>query len=80
MAATEAAILNALRVNEALWLGRDPVGLMTKEVAEQAKLPLVRAQTILNDIADRGLVHRSTFFWFSGRDQQGSNWPSERDL
>jgi DNA-binding IclR family transcriptional regulator len=74
----EAAILNALRANEALWLGRDPVGLMTKEVAEQAKLPLSRAQTLLNDMADRGLVHRSTFFWFSAHHQL-SQGASERN-
>jgi DNA-binding MarR family transcriptional regulator len=63
---TEAAILEALRANEGLGLGHARTGLMTKEVAERARLSLGDAQTALNDMANRGLVHRSTFYWYSG--------------
>ena len=65
---TEATILKVLGAHEARWLDRDAVGLMTKEVAERAKLPLDKTQKALNDMADRGLVRRSMFFWRLGED------------
>jgi hypothetical protein len=65
---TEDAILRVLRANEGVGLGRVPVGLMSKEVAEQTKLSLGETQKALNDMAQRGLVHRSFFYWYSGRD------------
>jgi len=74
--ATEAAILEALRANEGLGLGHARTGLMTKEVAERARLSLGDAQTALNDMANRGLVHRSTFYWYSGADPNTPDEPS----
>ena len=65
--AMDEAILKALRENEGL--GPDhPRGLMTKQVAEQTKQPLDTTKIALNDMADRGLVHRSIFFWSTGED------------
>jgi hypothetical protein len=60
---TEATILKVLGAHDARGLGRDAIGLMTKEVAERAKLPLHETQIALNDMAERGLVRRSMFFW-----------------
>jgi len=61
---TEELILRVIRAREGLFF-KDQ-GLMTKEIAEQAGLSTRDAEGVLRDMADRGLVHRSSFFWYSG--------------
>jgi hypothetical protein len=64
---TEDLILRAIQAREGLFF-KDQ-GLMT-EVAEQAGLSVGEAQSVLRGMADRGLVHRSSFFWYSGSGPQ----------
>ena len=61
---TEDLILQALRAKQGLFF-KDQ-GLMTKEVAEKAGLSVGEAERVLNGMAHRGLIHRSSFFWYTG--------------
>jgi DNA-binding IclR family transcriptional regulator len=60
----EDLILRILRAKEGLLF--EDQGLMAKEVAEHAGLPLAETQSLLRGMAERGLVHRSSFFWYTG--------------
>ena len=64
-ATTEDLILRIILAREGLFF-KDRRGLMTKEVAEQTGLSVGEAESVLRDMAVRGLVHRSSFFWYSG--------------
>lgn len=64
----EDLILRALRAKEGLFFNDQ--GLMTKEVAERTGMSLGEAESVLRGMADRGLVHRSSFFWYTGRDPE----------
>jgi DNA-binding IclR family transcriptional regulator len=67
VATQEEQILDVLRAHEGMVFGFEPFqGLMTKEVAERTKLPLDTVQSTLNELANRGVVHRSSFFWYTG--------------
>jgi len=61
---TEDLILHVLRAKEGLFF--EDQGLMTKEVAERTGLSLGEAEKVLTDMAARGLIHRSSFFWYTG--------------
>ena len=61
---TEDLILQALRAKQGLFL-KDQ-GLMTKEVAEKTGLSVGEDERVLSGMADRGLIHRSSFFWYTG--------------
>ena len=74
---TDDLILRVIRAREGFFFKEQ--GLMTKEVAEQTGLSLGEAESVLRDMADRGLVHRSSFFWYSGSaPQPGSRSEANR--